>query len=107
MGEKQGLMHHFTRRANFREPGKMPAWGIGDSFQASRGAKGALPELPMGLREIAGQQGFSFNSDVRTTDAAQKGDTVVVKAPIAAGANVNFKGTYIVAITKIRKIETD
>ena len=85
----------------------MPAWGIGDSFQASRGAKGALPELPMGGREIAGQQGFSFKSDVRTTDAVQKGDRVVIKAPITAGANVNFKETYIVATTEIRKIETD
>lgn len=38
----------------------------------------------MGWMEIAGQQGFSFKSDVRTTDTAQKGDTVVVKASIAA-----------------------
>ncbi|MXY63593.1 MAG: ankyrin repeat domain-containing protein [Synechococcus sp. SB0665_bin_28] len=92
--EAGGLIHRFTPRANFREPGKCHGpWGIKVCCQASREAKALFPGIVNGIEgvlELAESLLQAGSKMTALTDAARKGDTVVIRAFIAAGANVNF-----------------
>lgn len=71
----------------------MPARGIKTCCHTRRGAKALFPGVADRIEEVLKLAEFLLQAGSKMTaltNAAQKGDAVVIRAFIAAGANVNF-----------------